>query len=116
MLKEIWSSAFIEDGEVRKPIVFHNGLNVVLGGEKGDNSIGKSSLLLVIDFVFGGNAYLKSDAVSHVGNHCIFLLLNSMVKSIILPEILMLRKTLLFAILGIKNQMNFGVESVFAIG
>lgn len=72
MLKEIWSSAFIEDGEVRKPIVFHNGLNVVLGGEKGDNSIGKSSLLLVIDFVFGGNAYLKSDAVSHVGNHCIF--------------------------------------------
>ena len=29
MLKEIWSSAFIEDGEVRKPIVFHNGLNVV---------------------------------------------------------------------------------------
>ena len=32
-------------------IEFHNGLNVILGTNEGDNSIGKSSFLLIVDFV-----------------------------------------------------------------
>jgi uncharacterized protein YydD (DUF2326 family) len=57
---------------VRPPIVFKEGLNVVLGKEDGTNSIGKSSALLAIDFVFGGNTYLASDGVKHIGDHTIF--------------------------------------------
>lgn len=38
----------------KKVITFHKGLNVVLGDNKGTNSIGKSTLLMVIDFIFGG--------------------------------------------------------------
>lgn len=39
---------------LKKVITFHKGLNVVLGDNKGTNSIGKSTLLMVIDFIFGG--------------------------------------------------------------
>ena len=39
-------------------ISFHKGLNVVLGDENATNSIGKSSLLMVIDFACGGNSLL----------------------------------------------------------
>ncbi len=28
--------------------------------------------MLAIDFVFGGNTYLASDGVKHIGNHTIF--------------------------------------------
>ena len=35
-------------------IVFNSGLSVVLGTNTGDNSIGKSTFLLIVDFVFGG--------------------------------------------------------------
>jgi uncharacterized protein YydD (DUF2326 family) len=66
------SRMFMEKGEVRPPIVFKEGLNVVLGKEDGTNSIGKSSALLAIDFVFGGNTYLASDGVKHIGDHTIF--------------------------------------------
>ena len=55
MLVEMMSPAFKEKDEVRPPIRFKDGLNVVLGKEDGTNSIGKSSALLAIDFVFGGN-------------------------------------------------------------
>ena len=47
-------------------------MNVVLGKEDGENSIGKSSAMLAIDFVFGGNAYLSGDGVNHIGDHTIF--------------------------------------------
>lgn len=57
MLKEIQCDIFTEDGKQRKPIIFNNGLNIILGDESKKNSIGKSTFLLVIDFVFGGNAY-----------------------------------------------------------
>lgn len=50
-------------------IRFHKGLNIILGGGTGVNSIGKSTMLLIIDFVFGGNTYLSSDAVKQLGNH-----------------------------------------------
>lgn len=43
-----------------------------LGKEDGENSIGKSSALLAIDFVFGGDTYLHSDGVKHIGPHTIF--------------------------------------------
>ena len=72
MLVEMFSPVFMERGEVRPPIRFKEGLNVVLGKEDGANSIGKSSAMLAIDFVFGGNTYLRSDGVKHIGHHTIF--------------------------------------------
>lgn len=72
MLTSIYSEAFKDHGKIRPPIRFHEGLNVVLGEPDGKNSIGKSSTLLAIDFVFGGDSYLKSDGVGHVGQHTIY--------------------------------------------
>lgn len=72
MLIEMTSSVFREKGKERPPIRFKEGLNVVLGKEDGENSIGKSSAMLAIDFVFGGNSYLSSDGVKHIGDHTIF--------------------------------------------
>lgn len=72
MLIEMSSPVFMEKGQVRPPIAFKEGLNVILGKEDGENSIGKSSALLAIDFVFGGNTYVTSDGVKHIGHHTIF--------------------------------------------
>ena len=72
MLVEMRSPVFKEKGEERPPIKFGEGLNVVLGKEDGAMSIGKSSALLAIDFVFGGSTYVKSDGVKHEGHHTIF--------------------------------------------
>lgn len=71
MLVEVSCDKFIDDGMSRKPILFNQGLNVVLGDETGSNSIGKSTLLLVIDYVFGGDDYLLKalDVHEHVGRH-----------------------------------------------
>jgi len=56
----------------QKRIIFREGLNVILGDDNATNSIGKSSFLLVIDFVFGGNTYnTTTDIISHVGNHTV---------------------------------------------
>lgn len=75
MLYEIWSDKFRiggKDGETRPPIRFHVGLNSVLGTQTRSNSIGKSTFLLVIDYVFGGSDYLDSDAHVFVGEHEVF--------------------------------------------
>ena len=66
MLKEINCSLFNQ-----KKIKFHEGLNVVLGDDKASNSIGKTTLLLIIDFIFGGNSYINgnNDTVTNLGNH-----------------------------------------------
>lgn len=72
MLIEMKSPAFKERGKERPPITFKEGLNVVLGKEDGAMSIGKSSTLLAIDFVFGGSTYIKSDGVKKEGHHTIF--------------------------------------------
>lgn len=72
MLKRMYSPVFIEKGVIRPEIVFKPGLNVILGKEDGENSIGKSSAMLAIDFAFGGNTYIKSDGVRHMGDHDIF--------------------------------------------
>lgn len=71
MLVEISSSVFKAKGKVRSPIRFKKGLNVVLGKEDGENSIGKSSAMLAIDFAFGGKTYASSDGVKHMGHHVI---------------------------------------------
>ena len=53
-----------------KKISFKSGLNVIEGTDDGDNSIGKSTILLIIDFVFGGNTYAeKSEIYKNIDNH-----------------------------------------------
>lgn len=70
MLYEIICDEFKE-----KQITFNNNLNVVLGDDIGTNSIGKSSFLMILDFVFGGNDYLlkSTDIQRNVGQHIIKL-------------------------------------------
>lgn len=55
-------------------VSFQAGLNVVLGDENATNSIGKSTLLMVIDFGFGGGDLLthNTDLVSELGEHDYF--------------------------------------------
>ena len=73
MLREISCELFKENKRQRPPVIFHKGLNVVLGSIPGKAaSIGKSTMLLIIDFVFGGNTYLKSEPVRELGNHTIY--------------------------------------------
>lgn len=74
MLKSISCDKFISNGSIREPIVFHPGLNTVLGSHDAKNSIGKSTFLMIIDFVFGGTDYLSKDTkdtVDNVGHHTI---------------------------------------------
>ncbi len=69
MLKRIRCDKF------RKPIVeFYDGLNVVAGDSKAANSIGKSTMLMIIDFAFGGNSYITKshDAIEALGHHTFF--------------------------------------------
>ncbi|OSB19166.1 DUF2326 domain-containing protein [Clostridium sporogenes] len=66
MLKQIICDKF------REPMLtFKEGLNVVIGDDIASNSIGKSTILMIIDFVFGGNTYIKSnkDAIENLGHH-----------------------------------------------
>ena len=75
MLYEIWCDRFRtggKDGQIRPPIRFHAGLNAVLGTQTRSNSIGKSTFLMIIDYVFGGIDYLDSDAHIFVGEHEIY--------------------------------------------
>lgn len=68
MLHEIYCDQFHQ-----KRIVFNSGLSVVLGTNTGDNSIGKSTFLLIVDYVFGGSTYAQMpDIISNVGSHDIF--------------------------------------------
>lgn len=74
MLKKISCDKFLSNGKVRDPIIFHHGLNTVLGSSDAKNSIGKSTFLMIIDFVFGGSDYLSKDTkdtIDNVGHHTI---------------------------------------------
>mgnify|MGYP005775330833 FL=1 len=73
MLVEVWCDKFTSNGKVRKPIRFHAGLNAVLGDDNGSNSIGKSTFLMILDFVFGGTDYVKKcvDVQENVKEHTI---------------------------------------------
>ena len=68
MLKRITCDKFKE-----QPSEFSTGLNVVLGSSGGSNAIGKSTFLLILDFVFGGDNYAKSakDVIAHIDHHTI---------------------------------------------
>lgn len=73
MLVEVRCDKFISNGKVREPIRFHAGLNAVLGDDNGSNSIGKSTFLMILDFVFGGSDYVKKciDVQENVKEHTI---------------------------------------------
>lgn len=73
MLVEVRCDKFISNGKVREPIRFHAGLNVVLGDDNGSNSIGKSTFLMILDFVFGGTDYIQKcvDVQENVKEHTI---------------------------------------------
>lgn len=58
MLRMIRCDKFMENGSIRPPIMFKAGLNTVLGSQSGANSIGKSTFLMILDFVFGGEDYV----------------------------------------------------------
>lgn len=66
MLKTIECDKFTET-----PIVFHKGLNTIVGDDIASNSIGKSNMLMIIDFIFGGSDYIKrnTDTVKNLGEH-----------------------------------------------
>lgn len=68
MLAEIKCDKFIEE-----PITFKSGLNSILGDDYSTNSIGKSTLLMIIDFVLGGNSFIdnNSGAINKLG-HLVF--------------------------------------------
>ncbi|WP_017756038.1 DUF2326 domain-containing protein [Calidifontibacillus oryziterrae] len=56
----------------REPLLtFKDGLNVVVGDSIASNSIGKSTILMIIDFVFGGDTYITAnkDAIEELGQH-----------------------------------------------
>lgn len=52
-------------------VLFHSGLNVILGDANATNSIGKSTMLMVVDFAFGGKDLLlhNDDVVKELGHH-----------------------------------------------
>lgn len=73
MLIEVQCDKFVKYGQIRKPIRFHSGLNAVLGDDNGSNSIGKSTFLMILDFIFGGSDYVKkcTDVQENVKEHTI---------------------------------------------
>lgn len=73
MLIEVSSDAFKSHGRIREKIKFHPGLNAVVGGKRGANSIGKSTFLMILDYVFGGENYTVESIndIKEVGPHII---------------------------------------------
>ncbi|MEP4888481.1 MAG: DUF2326 domain-containing protein [Aliiglaciecola sp.] len=55
---------------IKSPLTFENGLNSVVGADDAKNSIGKSSILMLIDYAFGGADFPQKcdDVVKHVGH------------------------------------------------
>lgn len=66
MLKMIYCDKFEQ-----KKVYFHKGLNTIVGDDIASNSIGKSNMLMIIDFVFGGKSYIEKnfDTVEQLGHH-----------------------------------------------
>ncbi len=70
MLKFIECEKFIEKGFPRGRIEFSSGLNICLGEDNAENSIGKSTFLFAVDFCFGGDSYCsQKELLEEVGNH-----------------------------------------------
>lgn len=55
---------------IKSPLIFDKGLNAVVGADDAHNSIGKSSILMLIDFAFGGSDFPDKcdDVIRHVGH------------------------------------------------
>ncbi len=70
MLTSISCDIFNKDN---KTVTFRKGLNTVLGTNDGANSIGKSTMLMIIDFCFGGDDYIYrcKEVVDIMGDHLI---------------------------------------------
>lgn len=92
MLLEIRCKEFKDEGKVRDLIVFHPGLNTIMGASRASNSIGKTTFLLVIDFVFGGRDYvmLNNDVTKNVGEHSVEFAFNSERIFTVSPDLLMI--------------------------
>ena len=71
MLVEIMCDEFKDHGKPRGRIPLREGLNTVIGSDSGSNSIGKSTFLMIIDFIFGGDDYVEklTDVQTEVGEH-----------------------------------------------
>lgn len=70
MLKFIECEKFIEKRLPRGRIEFFPGLNICLGEDNAENSIGKSTFLFAIDFCFGGDSYCSQKGfLDEAGNH-----------------------------------------------
>lgn len=68
MLTQIRCDRFLDEYKI---INFNAGLNTVLGSTGGNNAIGKTTFLQIIDYAFGGEEYSKSylrDIKTHVGD------------------------------------------------
>jgi hypothetical protein len=57
------------DQLVKKRLEFKKGLNALIGPDDGTNSIGKSSVLMLIDFALSGDDFIKlcSDTITNIG-------------------------------------------------
>lgn len=78
MLSRLWSPAFHRGDQPREVINFHPGLNLIEGADDAQNSIGKSTLMQIIDFVYGGSQFYNSEVVrlpQAVGHHTIYFTL-----------------------------------------
>lgn len=73
MLKQISCNAFKIGNMSRPPIEFQMGLSTILGSVKSEaGSIGKPTMMLIIDFVFGSNNHVSSDVVRELNDHTIY--------------------------------------------
>lgn len=71
MLTEIWSDLFHQGETPRAPIRLNPGLNIVLGSVDAANSVGKSSLLSMINFAFAGQSWPSSRVAELYGRHTV---------------------------------------------
>ena len=73
MLIEVMCDKLLSFGKPRGKIIIKPGLNTIMGTDVGSNSIGKSTFLMIIDFVFGGNDYVEklTEVQTEVGEHTI---------------------------------------------
>lgn len=62
---------FHQGSAPRDPIILGPGLNIVQGADKATNSIGKSTVLAMINFAFGGQSWPKSPVTTKYGRHTI---------------------------------------------
>ena len=55
---------------IKTPLTFKEGLNAVVGADDAYNSIGKSSILMLLDFAFGGSdfPYNCDDVIRNIGH------------------------------------------------